>query len=155
MEILLRNAQRKIPVDTRGLKRRAAAILQTLGHERAELSVLLTNDAKIRELNYNYRNQDRPTDVLSFPQDNAAVNESGLRVLGDVVVSVETASRQAGGHRLNLDQELAFLLLHGVLHLLGHDHERSAAEARTMKRLTARVFEELFPGVKPAGTCNL
>lgn len=151
MEILLRNAQRKIPVDTRRLKRQAAEILQLLDRPESELSILLTNDAKIRDLNYNYRKKDQPTDVLSFPQDAGVVNESGLEILGDVVISVETARRQAEDHGLSLEQELVLLLTHGILHLMGLDHERSAQEARLTQRRTKKVLTTLYPGLRTAG----
>ena len=154
MEILIRNGQRKIPLDKAHLKKKTAAVLEALGQGHTELSVLFTNDAKIRELNYNYRDKDRPTDVLSFPQDEDAVDEDGRRILGDVAISVETAVQQAQDHELTLEQELMLLTIHGVLHLLGHDHERSAKEASFMKRTTKKIFQELYPGVLPSGTSN-
>lgn len=154
MEILIRNAQRKIPLDRNMLKKNTGIVLESLGQKNAELSILFTNDAKIRGLNYNYRDKDQPTDVLSFPQDEDAVDEDGRRILGDVVISVQTADRQARDHELTLEQELMLLTIHGVLHLLGHDHERSAKEAAFMKRTTKKVFQELYPGVLPSGTSN-
>ncbi len=154
MEVLLKNAQRKVKLDSRTLKSRTTAVLSALDQDQSELSVLLTNDAKIRELNYNYRNLDKATDVLSFPQEDEAEDDSRNTLLGDVVISVETAARQAPEHHLTLEQELVLLIIHGVLHLLGYDHERSAKEARVMKQLTAKLFQEVFPGVQPSGTSN-
>ncbi len=154
MEILIRNAQRKFPLDTSLLKKRITAVLEALDQEQSELSVLLTNNAKIRELNYNYRDKDRATDVLSFPQDDDALDENGLRLLGDVVISVETAVLQAEDHALTLEQELVLLTIHGVLHLLGYDHDRSRKEEVYMKKTTQKVFQKLYPGVLPSGTSN-
>ena len=99
-----------------------------------ELSVLLTDDEGIRPLNRDYRGKDAPTDVLSFEQGGA--------LLGDVVVSVETASRRVDPTAgWTLDDELTFLLIHGVLHLLGHDHieddEREVMEAAEQAVWTA------------------
>lgn len=109
-------------------------LLELLGQPEAELSVLLCDDAQIQELNEQWRGKDAPTDVLSFPQQEALApgqlaEASEGAVLGDVVISVETAARQADelGHSLEL--ELAVLLVHGVLHLLGHDHEPPADPA--------------------------
>ena len=102
-----------------------------------ELSLVLTTDRKIRVLNRAYRAKDRATDVLSFPQDPAA----GL--LGDVVVSLDTARRQAGERGLALSGELVRLLVHGVCHLRGFDHETNAADARRMAREETRLLGRL------------
>jgi len=112
-------------------------MLLALSLERAELSVLLCNDASIRELNRMYREIDKPTDVLAFPQseegDEGPSTVPGL--LGDVVISLETARRQAGKARRPVSAEVTMLLAHGLLHLLGYDH-RTPAEERRMKART-------------------
>ncbi|MFQ5671889.1 MAG: rRNA maturation RNase YbeY [Nitrospinales bacterium] len=143
MPVYVRNAQRKCKINTRGLKKQLLIILDTLGCRDRELSVLFAGDARIRKLNARYRDIDRPTDVLSFPQSDG--NESASALLGDVVVSVETAQRQARDHNLSFDQELLLLLIHGTLHLLGYDHEKSRAEAGRMKRKTLELFQTIFP----------
>lgn len=99
-----------------------------------ELSVVITDDASVRELNRRYRGEDAPTDVLSFDltADESFVSSGGDRLLGEVVISYPTAARQAEDAGHAVDEELAHLLVHGVLHLLGHDHQ-SPAEARTMR----------------------
>jgi probable rRNA maturation factor len=104
-----------------------------LGH--AELSVLLTNDKLIQALNCEHRGKDRPTDVLAFPLD-AGDEEAPL--LGDVVISLETAERQAARKRHALLFEVRFLLAHGVLHLCGHDHVTDDGK-REMDRMTRRL----------------
>ena len=154
MEILVRNGQKKHKIQSRLLKKRVGKVLEALDQEACELSVLLTDDREIQELNNQYRSLDKPTDVLSFPQDDAAVNENGLSLLGDVVISVETAARQAGEHLLTLDEELALLAIHGILHLRGLDHERSRKEARQMQQQTRDLFTLIFPGRQPSGTSN-
>jgi phosphate starvation-inducible PhoH-like protein len=93
----------------------------------AELSIVLVSDGEMQRLNRRWRRKDRPTDVLSFPLD-----AGGL--LGDVVISVDTARRQAAEQGTTLGREADRLLIHGLLHLLGYDHERSPAEARRMQR---------------------
>lgn len=93
---------------------------------------MLTDDAAIRDLNRRYRRRNVPTDVLSFAQrEGAAFARPGDAAphLGDVVISVETARRQAREHRLALREEVAHLLVHGILHLLGYDHVRKRDEA--------------------------
>jgi probable rRNA maturation factor len=98
----------------------------------AELSVLITNDDAIWELNRTYRSVDSPTDVLSFAQDDPIV-------LGDIVISKETAFRQAQAADWPLSSELALLAVHGMLHLLGHDDE-SEEGAKEMENLTRQFL---------------
>jgi len=115
------------------LRRSAHRLLAALRLPAAELSVVLLSDRAMRGLNRRYRGLDRPTDVLSFAQrDGVAGAPDGL--LGDVVISIDTARRQAAARGARLIEEGERLLIHGVLHLLGYDHERSAAEARRMQR---------------------
>ena len=111
------------------LARSARRLLQGLRRGDAELSIVLVSDREMRALNRRWRGHDRPTDVLSFPQD---AGRGAL--LGDVVISVDTARRQAAEQRTTLGREAERLLIHGLLHLLGYDHERSPADARRMQR---------------------
>jgi probable rRNA maturation factor len=108
------------------------AVLATDLPPDAELSVHLVRDEPMRELNLTWRQQDRPTDVLSFPQEGDAPDEVAL--LGDVVINLDAVQRQAHDHDLESHEEIRFLLIHGVLHLLGHTHgedeDRSRMEAR-------------------------
>lgn len=117
----------------------AERLLGLLGLEDAELSVLLCDDARIHALNRGWRGVDAPTDVLSFPQDALP---GGERVLGDVVVSVDTASRQAASEGHALRAELRILLVHGLCHLLGHDHHEEA-ETRAMRAEEQRLLRAL------------
>jgi probable rRNA maturation factor len=103
-----------------------------LGCQKGELSILLLDDEGIRELNRTYLKRNRPTDVISFPQNEVLCRPAGRRLLGDVAISVETAQRQAAQAGEPLREEFAFLLIHGILHLLGYDHQGSARMARTM-----------------------
>lgn len=104
-----------------------------------ELSVLLTTDTAIRTLNRDWRRKDRPTDVLSFPAGDPPPGNTGPRPLGDVILSLDTARRQARLARRPLGAELELYLAHGLLHLLGHDHHR-AADARRMAALEDRLL---------------
>ena len=98
----------------------------------AEVSVLVCDDEFIHALNHQYRGFDKPTDVLSFPQDDP-------ECLGDIVISVDTAARQAAGANWPIESELALLAVHGLLHLVGHDDEDEVGAA-TMERLTRAIL---------------
>ena len=129
-------------IDRALLRRRARRILTALDRERAELSILLADDAAISALNQHYRGRCRPTDVLAFSLLEGAHAERRGALLGDVVIGIQTAARQARARRRTLDDEVARLLVHGVLHLVGYDHVRSA-EARIMRAQERRVWRTL------------
>ncbi len=126
----------------------AQRILMAVGEPKSELSVELIGDARIRRLNREYRKQDRATDVLAFPIREAIIPQGkclATNMLGDVVISVPTAVRQAQEVGRSIDVELAILLIHGVLHLCGYDHERSPREAVRMSRRERKVLEVISP----------
>lgn len=114
----------------------------------AEVSILLVDDAEIRKLNHEYRGKDCATDVLSFPLEEEAEdgNEPMIvggpegRMLGDIVISIETAAAQAKNYGHTFERELTFLLLHGMLHLLGYDHERNEIDAQEMRDEEKRIL---------------
>jgi probable rRNA maturation factor len=113
-------------------------VFDALGLGDSELSVLLTRDARIHALNRLYRGKDRPTDVLAFAMREGELGGVGKELLGDVIVSVDTARRQAVRERHDVLVEVTMLLAHGILHLLGWDHE-TAAKDRKMRAETARL----------------
>jgi probable rRNA maturation factor len=108
--------------DTGDVEALATAALVLMERSDHELSILLTNDAYIRELNRDYRDKDSATDVLSFAQLEGDVFVSAVPILGDLVISLETAARQAMDCGHSLAAEVRILLVHGLLHLVGHDH---------------------------------
>lgn len=122
------------------LRSEALALLRTSALESCELSLMIVDDRRIRVLNREFRGKDRATDVLAFPQfDGRATAPAGAAArqapplpLGDVVISLDTARRQAAASGIKPPERLRALLIHGFLHLLGYDHERSAAAARHM-----------------------
>src|SRR5262245_11713895 len=138
----VRLSGRRAGVDRRRLRQRAVRMLRELGCARAELSIALVDDAAIAELNERYRGRSGATDVLSFSLLEGAHAERRGALLGDVVVSLDTAAVQARRARRTLDDEVLRLLIHGTLHLLGHDHERSD-EARRMRAEERRVWKAL------------
>jgi probable rRNA maturation factor len=105
---------------------------------KAELSILLCDDGTIHELNRDFRKKDKPTDVLAFAMREGEHADPTSNVLGDVVVSIDTARRQAAERGRSVKSEVTFLLAHGLLHLLGYDH-RTDAEEREMNALTERL----------------
>jgi probable rRNA maturation factor len=129
-------------VDRRLLRRRAQRILAALGCPEAELSIALVDDAEMAALNGRFRGRPRPTDVLSFSLLEGDHAERRGLLLGDVVIGLEVAGRQARPRRRRLDDELARLLIHGVLHLLGHDHEEPGEAAR-MRAEERRLWRAL------------
>jgi probable rRNA maturation factor len=134
MPVYLSNATRKSGLDFRAIERTVGALLAAIDERESSISVSFVRDAKIRELNRAFRGLDKPTDVLSFPLVEPGDAYPGAeRLLGDIVISVDTARRQAADYDAPLDREVERLLIHGVLHLLGHDHlepaERAAMEA--------------------------
>ena len=125
-------------VDPRTVRRRGERILEAAAKEGRELSILLCDDRFIQELNRTYRNLDKPTDVLSFSMTEGEALTSCPELLGDVIISVETAARQAEDAGLTPIAEVTSLLIHGVLHLLGYDHQQDEHE-EWMQREAERI----------------
>ena len=144
--IAVQSRQRKVRgLDLQALRRRAKAIDVAAGTTDAEVCLTLVSDPAIHALNRQYRGKDRATDVLSFSQREGEFGELAGDVLGDVIVSVETAERQRDARPL-LD-EVTHLLIHGVLHLLGHDHEEDA-EAEAMEAEERRIWAAVRAAVR-------
>ena len=110
----------------------------------AELSIILTNDARLHELNLNYLGIDAPTDVLSFPASETDP-ETGARYIGDILISMPRAESQAEAVGHSLEAEVQLLVVHGVLHLLGHDHANVEEKAR-MWKAQAEILERIGLG---------
>ena len=114
------------------LKKIATHVLQAVGEAEALLSLEIVGDGRMRRLNRTFRRRDKTTDVLAFATREGPGPSSLL--LGDIVISLPQAIRQAREHEQDVDHELVMLLIHGVLHLCGYDHERGPGEARRMVR---------------------
>lgn len=122
--------------------RAARAAIGDLVGDNGEISVVLADDGKVQALNREYRGQDKPTNVLSFPNMETASAAGGRRLFGDVVLARETLQREAREQHKRLEDHLAHLVVHGVLHLLGFDHEE-AAEAAEMEARERRILAGL------------
>lgn len=151
VKVLIRNNQRevKIPVGLRLLVRKCcqAVLTEEKFQNPAEVSVSFVDNAEIRKLNRAYRNKDKSTDVLSFPLGENGVydlnNETGAYLLGDVVISMETAVKQAHIYGHSLEREVGFLTVHSMLHLLGYDHETSPLDAAKMHEKEEIILDSL------------
>lgn len=151
VKVIISNDQKdvKVPTGIRLLIRRCChAVLELENFEgSAEVSVRFVNNQQIKELNYTYRNIDRETDVLSFPLGENGeydVNlDTGAKILGDIVISMEKAYEQAELYNHPLQREIGFLTVHSMLHLLGYDHENGGLEEVHMREKEEKVLTQI------------
>jgi len=127
------------------LQKRAQAILNALGSPEGELSILVVDDSEIKTLNKNYLNRSGPTNVIAFPMKEGDFSEINPQLLGDVVISIETASREALQSGISTEERFAQLLVHGILHLFGFDHEKSEKDARKMEKKSNELLRLIEP----------
>lgn len=158
IKVIISNNQKnvKIPTGVRMLVRRCcnAVLLQEKFEGAAEISVTFVNDEMIRQLNKEHRGIDKSTDVLSFPLgENGEYDinrDTGAKMLGDIVISIEHAVAQSEEYGHSLQREIAFLTVHSLLHLLGYDHENGGLEAVHMREKEESVLTQL--GLKRNGS---
>jgi probable rRNA maturation factor len=129
-------------IDSRLLRSQAVRALEAVDQSKSELSIAIVTDDEIAALNSEHRGKRSATDVLSFSLLEGEHNDQRGKLLGDVVIGIETAARQARAAHRSLDEEVARLLIHGILHLLGWDHEESA-EAKLMRREERRLWRAI------------
>ena len=143
MKIQIRNRQKHIPLELRKIRKVARRILAELGLLETELSLLFVNDLQIRALNQQYLHRDKPTNVLAFPMRKGESPILHPHLLGDIVISVETAKRQS--YRFGLDETgmIILLMVHGVLHLVGYEHEGTKRGAREMAARQRELFQRV------------
>ena len=132
-------------VSTRTLRRKTEQILNALGCNHHEISIVIMDDAQIRELNQGFRGISAPTNVLSFPMQEGEFSGVTPGLLGDVVISAQTADREATDAGITLDERLSQLLIHGILHLLGFDHEAGEANADEMETRSRELLRLVEP----------
>jgi len=128
------------------IEQKAQAVLDALGCPEKELSILIVDDLQIAELNAAYLQREGPTNVIAFPMQEGEFAGISPDLLGDVVISVETAEREGAMGGIDVETRTVELLVHGVLHLLGYDHEHDEDEARRMDKKTAAVLEAIGTG---------
>ncbi|MBW1982716.1 MAG: rRNA maturation RNase YbeY [Deltaproteobacteria bacterium] len=143
MEIRVVDLQREIRTDLEKIKAKARKILDVLACREAELSIALVDDERMSSLNWEYRRRKGATNVLSFAMREGEFGDVSPQLLGDVVISLPTAARQAVEAGISLDAMLSRLLVHGILHLLGFDHEGDEDSERQMAEKTRELLERL------------
>ena len=136
MDILIQNRQRKYPLNEKQIRRWVGDILKMQCAEDREIGLVFVNNRTIRKYNRDYRGKDAPTDVLSFLQTTP--------LLGDLMISLEKTYEEAHLFNHGNSEHLLFLLIHGILHLLGYDHEVSRNEAMRMKRREKVIFKNVI-----------
>jgi len=144
MPLLINNRQKFTKLNVRQIRSDLLKVLKYLQCQDREISLSLVDDKSIQAINLEYLGRDKPTNVISFGMQEGEWPDIQPTVLGDVVISVETACRDALAGNIEVDDEILFLFIHGLLHLLGFDHESGVEEEATiMKRKEKEVFEKL------------
>lgn len=144
MKIQIENQQKRIKIDRRRIRGRVNALLKLLDCANMEISITFVDDAAMQQMNKQYLDKDRPTNVLSFPLQEGEFSDINPEILGDIVISVDTANRDAAKGNLSFDEEILFLIIHGLLHLIGYNHENTpTADVRKMKKKEKELFSLL------------
>lgn len=146
MEVLITNRQKLLPISTDQMQKTARALLNALDRADAELSILVVDDRQIAAVNRQYLNRTGPTNVIAFPMQEGDCSGINPQLLGDVVISIETAEREAAVSGVTTEERFTELLIHGILHLLGYDHETNEADAAEMAEKSDALLEILRRG---------
>jgi probable rRNA maturation factor len=134
MKIQIKNSQENIRINHRRIRSNLIKLLKHLNCLDKEVSLIFVNDEIIQRLNKQYLNKDRPTNVLSFSLQEGEFNQINPQILGDIVISVDTARKDAAEGGFSVEQEIDFLIIHGLLHLLGYNHQNTTgAETKKMR----------------------
>ena len=143
MAILIENQQKNHPVKIQKIKEKAQVILNALDCPDGELSILIVDDPRIKELNETYLNHTGPTNVISFAMQEGEHGGINPHLLGDVVISMDTCVREAANAAMPMEQRFDQLLIHGILHIFGYDHIHSEEEAKLMEAKSEELLEEV------------
>ncbi|MFO7911778.1 MAG: rRNA maturation RNase YbeY [Desulfotignum sp.] len=130
-------------VPTPTLRKKTELILNALGCNHQEISIVIMDDAQIQELNQNFRGICRPTNVLAFPMQEGEFTDITPELLGDVVISAQTARKEANAAGITLEERMSQLLVHGILHLLGFDHETTESNAEEMETKSLEILRQI------------
>jgi probable rRNA maturation factor len=141
MGVLIDNRQNSHRISLAKIRRKARVILDALGSPEAELSILLVDDAAIAQLNQQYLSRPGPTNVIAFPMREGEFADVSPQLLGDVVISLDSAEREGAESGVALEVRLDELLVHGILHLFGYDHEKNNADAQVMAEKGSALME--------------
>ncbi|KQC11316.1 MAG: hypothetical protein APR62_10120 [Smithella sp. SDB] len=145
MKLQIDNNQNKIKIDKRKIRSTVLKILKILDCAEKEISLSFVDDEKIKNLNKQYLEKNRPTNVISFPLQEGEYSNINPNIMGDIVISAETAQRDTLHGNLTLSQEIDFLIIHGILHLLGYNHENTTRkETHKMRQKEKDLFTALY-----------
>jgi len=123
------------------IQQKATDILNALDYHDAELSILIVDDPQIAILNKKYLRRNGPTNVIAFPMRTEQFSNINPELLGDVVISIETAEKEGKSIGISMEERFTQLLVHGILHLLGYDHEKSEQEADKMEKKSEEILK--------------
>lgn len=141
MKIQIENTQKRVPINRRKIRTTTIKLLEYLNCNDKEISITFVDDLTISQLNKQYLRKDKPTNVLSFSLQEGEYAEINPNILGDIVISSDTAQRDAAKGGFTLEQELIFLIIHGLLHLLGFNHEGTTKEeTQKMQKKEKELF---------------
>jgi probable rRNA maturation factor len=143
MGVLIDNRQNRYKIPLKKIQKKAQAVLNALDCPDGELSLLVVDDPQIAELNKKYLNRHGPTNVLAFPMRQGEFANLTPQLLGDVVISVETAASEAKNSGISMQERFTQLIVHGVLHLFGYDHEESKQQERKMEEKSDELMKLL------------
>lgn len=132
MEILIDDRQNRYRIAQKRIKKKAKTILNALESPDGELSILIVDDPEIAKLNKTYLGRSGPTNVIAFPMQEGAFGQINPNLLGDVVISLDTAAREAREDSISVESRFDQLLIHGILHLFGFDHEKTSEQTEEM-----------------------
>ncbi|MEN6622649.1 MAG: rRNA maturation RNase YbeY [Smithella sp.] len=144
MKVQIANNQKNIKIDKRKIRSIILNLLKLLNCTDKEVSLSFVNDEAIQQLNRQYRGKDKPTDVLSFSLQEGEFGYINPDILGDIVISVDTAMADALKNDLSFEQEINFLIIHGLLHLLGYEHEKTTKEEKKKMQAKQRTLFSLL-----------
>jgi probable rRNA maturation factor len=133
VEIIIQDKQNRYRIDHDEIREKATRVLEALGSPDGELSVLIVGDTEMADLNKRYLGRTGPTNVISFPMQEGPFGHISPALLGDVVICMDAAIREGVEGRTTTEARFDQLLIHGILHLFGFDHEKEPQEAKTMK----------------------
>ena len=149
MKIQIENIQTKIKIERRKIRGTVLKILNILNCADKEISISFTDDENIKQLNKQYLGKNKATNVLSFSLQEGEYGNINPQILGDIIISVETAQKDAVKGKLTIEQEIDFLLIHGILHLLGYNHENTIREeTNKMRQKEKELFNKINCGNK-------
>ena len=151
MKIQIENKQTKIKIQRRKIRSTVLKLLKIMDSANKEISISFVDDNTIKQLNNHYLQRDHSTNVLSFSLQEGEYGNINPHILGDIVISTETAQRDAIRGDLSLSEEIDFLIIHGLLHLLGFNHENTTKAQTTKMQIKER---ELF-GILNSGELNI